>query len=379
MQIGGSPIREMMRRLDRGEDVLSLAGGEAAFEPPADLVALVARAMAEGRNRYTSTEGLPSLRRAIAELLRDSWQIRVDPDSEVLITVGCIEAIVLAATTIVRPGDRVLLPDPGWGVVEAVVARLGAQVDHYPLVEAEKWEIDADAIIGRLGEATRLVVVNTPSNPTGAMLSREGFAELVEAAARVGGTVLSDEVYENYVYQGAHVSSLSVGSLDNVVLANSFSKTFAITGWRLGYAVSNPSLIRRMVAVKETLSLCSPSAPQWAVGQFLADSEAYRDWARELCLDTMRRVLERLRAIPGVRCQEPSGGFYLFPDLSALEPSSDLMAARLLDGGVGVIPGAFFGSGGEGRVRIGFADRYEPISRALHRLEKVLSDSGGTS
>ena len=368
-----SPIREMMKRMEDGEKILSLAFGEANFDPPRELVQIAAGAMQSDKNLYTSTAGIPSVRQAIAEFAQKWWGARVDPDDNILMTVGGMEAIYLAAQVLVENGDSVLLPDPGWGVLPTLMRRRGAKVDFYPLIEQDNFSIDPEAIISRMDAKTKLIVLNTPSNPTGAVLSKEGFGMLLEAADKNGVFILSDEVYHNYVYTGRHVSGLSFDSYDNLIFVSSFSKTFAVTGWRLGYAIANPWIIRQMGIIKESISLCSFSIGQWALAEFLPNSEKYLLTVKDLCYENMRRVVARLRAIHGVKCTPPSGGFYVFPDLSSIESSSQMMFTRLLDGGVAVVPGDFFGSGGKGRVRIGFAADYESISKALDKLEAVLN------
>jgi len=368
-----SPMREMYKRLESGADILSLAFGEANFAPPAELLQAAEKALRGDKNLYTSTAGIPPIRRAIAGFAKKWWKADVDPDANILMTVGGMEAIFLAAQVVVEKGDKVLLPDPGWGVMRTVMQRQGAVVDFYPLVEQDSYIIDPEAIIDRMDEKTKLVVVNTPSNPTGAVLSQEGFAALLEAAAKRGIFILSDEVYHNYVYDGSHVSGLSFDALDNLIFINSFSKTFAVTGWRLGYAVAHPQIIRQMSIVKESISLCSFSIGQWALADFLPISETYLVNAQKLCHDNMLKMVAWLQAIPGVECTPPSGGFYVFPDLSRIEPSCQKLFMLALDGGVAIVPGDFFGSQGQGRVRLGFATDYESMSKALDRLEAVLA------
>ena len=367
-----SPIREMLKRMEDGAEILSLAFGEANFDPPDELIKMAIKAMQADKNLYTSTNGIPAIRQAIAKFAKKCWGAQVDPDSNILMTVGGMEAIFLASQVIIEKGDKVLLPDPGWGMMRTVMRRQGATVDFYPLVERDKFEIDPEQIINRMDAKTKLVVINTPSNPTGAVLSKEDFTTLMEEAEKRGIFILSDEVYHNYVYSDEHVSGLSFDSWEHLIFVNSFSKTFAVTGWRLGYAIANPLIIRQMGIIKESISLCSYSIGQWALAEYLPISDYYLLNAKKLCHDNMRRVVARLQAIPGVKCTPPSGGFYVFPDLSAIEPSSQKIFNRLLDGGVAVIPGDFFGPEGEGRIRIGFATDYDSISKALDRLEDVL-------
>ena len=367
-----SPMREMMKMMEERKGLLSLSAGEANFEAPKELLDSAVEAMRRGKNLYTSTNGIPQVREAISEFARRQWGAVVDPGTQILLTVGGMEAIYLATRIILEKGDKVLLPNPGWGVMRTVVERHGAQVESYPLEEKGSWSIDHEAILERMDGKTKLVVVNTPSNPTGATLSRDGFGALVEGAAAKGVFVLSDEVYHNYVYEGEHASAMAFDSPENVMVVNSFSKTFAVTGWRLGYAVAHPWLIRQMEIYKESISLCSFSIGQWALAEFLGRSEPYLKKTRAFCRGNMEKMVARLNAIPGVRCTPPRGGFYVFADFSQVEPSSQKLFKRLLDGGVAVVPGIAFGSLGEGRARLMFACPTDHMDKCLDRIERAL-------
>jgi len=368
-----SPIRGMMKMMEEQSDLLNLSAGEAAFDPPEELVEAAVKAMREGRNRYTSTNGTPGIRKAVAAFLAREMGVTIDPEENLLLTVGGMEAIFLAFRLLVETGDEVLLPDPGWGILRPMAQRLGGTLAFYPLHKGETWTIDPQAILDRIHDRTKVLVINTPSNPTGATLSREGYGAVLDKARRHGVFVLSDEVYHNYIYEGEHVSALEFDHLDHVIMINSFSKTFAVTGWRLGYAVAHPWIIRQMGVFKETISLCSFSIGQWALTAYLADSRPYLDRVRALCRGNMERVVERLSAIPGIHCPRPAGGFYAFADTSGVEPSEEALFRRLLDGGVAVVPGGFFGAQGAGHARIMFAASGELIDRGLDRMAAALT------
>jgi aspartate/methionine/tyrosine aminotransferase len=366
-----SPMRDMMKMMETAKDLMSLSAGEARFDAPRELIDAGVRAMQGGKNLYTSTNGIPQIREAVANFVNTQFNTKVNPEENILMTVGGMEAIYLATQILLEKGDKVLLPDPGWGVMRPIMERKGATVAYYPLEEKERWTIDADAIIEMMDETVKLVVINSPSNPTGAMLGKEGFARLIEKAQQMGIFILSDEVYHNYVFEGEHVSTLSFDCLENLVFINSFSKTFAVTGWRLGYAISHPWIIRQMGVFKESISLCSFSIGQWALAEYLESSSDYLDKVRALCRGNMEMMVERLNGIPGVRCTSPQGGLYAFPDFSEIEPSSQALFKRALDGGIAVVPGVFFGSQGEGHVRLMYAAERDLISKALDRLEAV--------
>ena len=265
-----SPMRKMMKMMEEHKDLLSLSAGEANFDPPEQLINLAIDAMRKDKNRYTSTNGIPEIREAVARFVYDQWGVKVDPGQNILMTVGGMEAIFLAARIVLEKGDRVLLPDPGWGVMRTVVERLGAVIDYYPLREEEQW------------------------------------------------------------------------------------------------------IIRQMGIFKESISLCSFSIGQWAMSEFLPVCKGYLQEAREFCRKNMEMLVEGLQAIPGVRCTPPLGGLYVFPDFSEIEPSSQELFKRLLNAGVAVAPGAFFGSQGEGRARLMFACPPERIEKGLERIRAAL-------
>ncbi|WP_300459159.1 pyridoxal phosphate-dependent aminotransferase [Desulfobacula sp.] len=367
-----SPIRDMMKRMEETPDLINLASGEANFDASPELIENAVEAMKTGRNRYTSTNGTPEIRSAIASFLDVQMGVAVNPEN-ILLTVGGMEAIYLATRLLINPGDTVLLPDPGWGIMKPITQRLGAKVRFYPLSRKKSWHINAEPILERIDDQCKLIVINSPSNPTGATITREAYAAILEKARRHGTFILSDEVYHNYLYSGEHVSALSFDALDHVIVVNSFSKTFAVTGWRLGYVIAHPWVIRQMGVYKETISLCSYSVGQWAMAQYLPRCQPYLDDARNLCRRNMEKMVERLNAIPGVKCPVPQGGIYVFPDFSEFEPSADKLFQCLLDSGVAVVPGPFFGVQGESHARIMFAASEEIIDRGLDRMEAALN------
>ena len=348
-----SPMGAMKQLMQQQPDLLNMAIGEANFDPPRALVEIASRLMLDTvhrKNLYTSTRGLPSTRAAIARFIERIWGVSVDPEQHILMTVGAMEALHLAIRILVDEGDTVLLPDPGWGVMVPLVTRRGGRVAYYPLAKAAPgtegaepgaWTIDAQAIIDRMDASTKVVVVNSPSNPTGAMLSRAGWDALIAAARVHEVVVITDEVYHNYVYGGTHASGLQVDpALENVVMVNSFSKAFAIMGWRMGYVVAHPWLIQQMDIYKESVSACSFSIGQWAIAEYLDDCAPYLAWAHDFCEGNMRLMVDRLRAIPGVEVAAPQGSLYVFADFSALEPSSATLTERLLKGGLAISGGS---------------------------------------
>jgi aminotransferase len=375
----GSPMLAMKKIMQDNPDIMNMAIGEANFDPPAALIETANRMLADRVNRkslYTTTRGLTEARHAIGRFVERTLGATVDPEQNIIITVGGTEALHLAVKALVSPGDKVLLPDPGWGPCAVLMNRQKADIVFYELGKTPEgsWTVDADSILEKLDSATKLLVVNSPSNPCGAMLSAEGWIKVMEKAKAHDVLVISDEVYHTYSYIGAYPSALPLDpEFDNLLIINSFSKTLAIMGWRVGFALAHPWLIRQMDVYKETLSACTPSIPQWALAEYLDDSEEYLAWAYDLCYGNMEKAVARLDAIPGVSCSPPQGGFYLFPDFSGVEADSAVLAERILRGGVAVAMGGAFGRGGQGCARLLVSAYWDDIDKALTRIEKALT------
>jgi aspartate/methionine/tyrosine aminotransferase len=373
-----SPMGAMKKIMQENPDIANMSIGEANFDPPAELVETACAMLKDTVNRkslYTSTRGLPSTREAVARYLKRWCGAAVDPEENILMTVGGTEALHLAVKALLEPGDKVLVPDPGWGPAAGLCARQGAELIYYELKKADAWTIDVDVILSKLDESIKVLIVNSPSNPTGAMITAaDDWKRIMEAARDKGVFVISDEVYHAYSYIGPYASALPHDpTLENLLIVNSFSKGFAIMGWRLGFAVGHPWLIRQMDVYKETVSACSPSIAQWAIGEYLDDSEDYLTRMKAMCRDNMDKMVAQLNAIPGVDCPPAQGGFYLFPDFSAIEPSSAEMAQRLLRGGVAVAMGGAFGPHGEGCARLLFSAYWPDIDKAVGRIAKALT------
>jgi len=380
-----SPMGAMKKIMQDNPDIVNMAIGEANFDPPERLIEIAQRMLADRVDRcslYTSTRGLPQVRQAVARFVERTFATSVDPEENVLMTVGGTEALYLAIKILVAAGDKVLLPDPGWGPCAAMMNRQGADIRYYTLGRTDalatgrlgSWTVDADAIVAALDPSFKVLVVNSPSNPTGAMLSAGGWRRVMEAAKANDVLVISDEVYHTYSYIGDYASALPLDpSLDNLVVINSFSKTLAIMGWRLGFVTAHPWLIRQMDVYKETVTACSPSIAQWAVAEYLDGSADYQRWAHSLCRENMEKAVARLGAIPGVDCPPPQGGFYLFPDFSGVEADSAALAERLLRGGVAVAMGGAFGPHGQGCARLLVSAYWDDIDKALGRVERALT------
>ncbi len=376
-----SPMAVMKRIMQENPDVVNQSIGEANFDPPAELLDIACTMLNDKvvrRSLYTTMRGLPETRAAVAGYLEHWCGGGADPEQNLIITVGGTEALHLAVRVLLEPGDKVLLPDPGWGPAVGLCARQGAQIVFYPLMKTDAWTVDVDAILDRMDPSIKLLIVNSPSNPTGAMITDPAdWKRILEAAREKGVFVISDEVYHAYTYTGDYPSALPHDpTFENLLIVNSFSKGFAIMGWRLGFAVGHPWLIRQMDVYKESMTACAPSIAQWAMTGYLQDlsySDEYLIRMRAMCRDNMDKMVPQLNAIPGVECLPAQGGFYLFPDFSAIEPSSAEMAQRLLRGGVAVAQGAAFGPHGEGCARLLFSAYWPEVDKAVGRIAAALT------
>jgi aspartate/methionine/tyrosine aminotransferase len=332
------------------------------------------RAIQEGQTRYAPVPGLERLREAIARDAGGRRGIQVSP-SQVVVGPGAKPALFFPTLALVEPGDEVIYPDPGFPTYAAMIAVAGGTPVPVPLREDEGFAIDLDALTERVGSRTRLIILNSPSNPTGGVLSRPALERIAELATERGIWVISDEIYARFTYgvEAPSIASLP-GMLEHTVICDGFSKTYAMTGWRLGFGIMPESLAERVElllthAVGSTATftqiagLAAIEGPQDPVAQVLEEYRRRRDL-----------IVEGLNVIPGVRCSRPGGAFYAFPNITAFgRPSAWLADYLLEEAGVAVLAGSDFGRGGEGYLRLCFAASQEVIRAALARMGQALA------
>jgi aspartate aminotransferase len=359
-----------------GADLVDLGAGEPDFPSPRVAVEAAARALRDGHTRYTEVGGLPALRGALAERYRGQgapWSA-----ADCLVTVGAKAALLEVALALLDAGDEVVIPSPCW-VSLADQARLaGAEPVLVPFGPADGFAIRAEPLLAAITERTRAVVVNSPCNPTGGLMAASELARLVEGCARRGVVVVSDETYDRFVWDGAahaSIAALARELPENVVLVGSFSKTWAMTGWRLGWVFAAP---RILAAVRAVQSHATSNPTTFAMHGALAALEHGEDEVRERLLEYQARrdLLARgLRSLRGVELVPPAGTFYAFPDCAAAAPpgieGSTALAERLLEtAGVVVVPGAAFGA--DRHLRISFAASRAAIEAGVERLRSAL-------
>jgi len=357
-----------------GRSVIHLEIGEPDFDTPANIREAAKAALDAGATHYPPFAGLPDLRAAIAEDATARKGFQVDP-GQVFVTVGGKGVMVYAILAVVEPADEVIVPDPGYPIYESLTRFLDATPVPIPIRMENDFQIDVDELEALITPRTKLVVINSPANPTGGVLTRSDIERIAALAIRHDLVVLSDEIYGRILYDGAeHVSIASLpGMAERTVVLDGFSKTYAMTGWRLGYAIV-PAWLEQAYGtlIINTISGATAFAqhgaiealrgPQDAVDGMVAEFKARRDL-----------IVDGLNEIPGIECLRPSGAFYVFPDISATGLSGHDFADRLLhETGVCVLAGTAFGHVGTGHVRISYANSRENLTEALGRLRSFV-------
>ncbi len=336
------------------------------------------QAIQDGHTRYTPPMGIPALRQAIAEDAEKRRKIEVHP-AQVVVGPGAKPALFFPTLALVRPGDEVIYPDPGFPTYAAMIGVAGGTPVPVPLREENDFAFDLDIFDKLLSDRTRLIILNSPSNPTGGVLSLPVLEHIADAARRHDIWVLSDEIYTRLAFDGMLVPSIAAlpGMRERTVICDGFSKTYAMTGWRLGYGIMPESLAERVGLLLTHSIGCTATFTQYAGLEALTGPQ---EQAENVVAEYQRRrdvLVAGLNAIPGVQCRVPQGAFYVFPNVSAFNRTSNWLADYLLEqAGVAVLPGTAFGAGGEGYLRLCFANSMENIQSALERISAALCKLG---
>lgn len=351
------------------EQSINLGLGEPDFNPPKAALEALKNAVFEGRNKYGPTPGFPDLRTALAETNR---KYKNDLTLEnVMVTGSASEALMATMMTFIESGCEVLYPDPGFVLYQPQIKIVGGTPVPYPVDQEHKFIPQAEQLNELVTSNTKAIILNSPSNPTGAVFEKEDIKAITQIAEDKNLLIISDEVYDRMVYDANHNSFL--GDYENVVFINSFSKIFAMTGWRLGYIISNPENIKGLTITHYHIMACPPSPFQFGALEALrSSSEFVEDMVKEFKL---RRdlIVEKLNSIDGITCLEPRGAFYAFPSFSQ-EISSVDFALKLAKAGVICSPGTAFGPRGEGHLRFSYAASRETIERGMDIVSKVAKE-----
>ncbi|WP_457554484.1 pyridoxal phosphate-dependent aminotransferase [Candidatus Pyrohabitans sp.] len=358
----------------QGKKVIPFGAGEPDFSTPDHIKRALVKALEEDFIYYTPAAGIPELREAIAEKLERENGICYDSE-EIVVTPGAKMALYAAIQVLVERGDEVLIPSPWWVSYPAMVELAEARAVFVPTYEEDGFRLLAEAIAEKITRRTKLLILNSPCNPTGAVLGREDVRAIAEVCQDHGIFVISDEIYEYMVYDGAeHVSIASLeGMKERVVTVNGFSKAYSMTGWRIGYAAGPREVIKAMTRLQAHSVSNVTSFVQRAAIEALRGSQEEVKRMVEAFDQRRRYMVEELRSIPQVSCVMPRGAFYAFPNFSAYDRDSFRLANYLLDkAGVATVPGAAFGSEGEGYLRLSYATSMENIREGIARIKRAL-------
>lgn len=376
--LGLSGIREIYEKAQKIPNVIRLEFGEPDFDTPDNIKSAAIEAIKRGATKYSSSSGIPELRKVVADKLKVQNSISYDSSTEVIITAGATPAIHLALVAILDQGEEILVPDPGWASYAHSVMISGAKPVPYALKESSDYAFEREKAEKLISDKTKAILINTPSNPMGSVLSRKNLQELSDFALEHKLFVLSDEVYEKFVYQnGIEDQHVSIGSLsemkEKTVTINALSKTYSMTGWRIGYAAAPEPIISAMTKINAAENSCVSTFTQYAAVEALTGSQ---DSVKRMisAFEERRNILvEGLNKFSGFNCPIPKGAFYAFPNIQKTGYSSKELALKIVDEAhVAVVPGSAFGKEGEGYLRIAYANSIENIKEALVRIGNIL-------
>jgi len=373
-QIAPSGIRKFFDLLASMEGVISLGVGEPDFATPWHIREAAIYSLEKGQTMYTSNSGMPELRRELSRYLKDSYNLSYNPDTELLITVGVSEALDLATRAILDPGDEVIMPDPHYVSYDACVILAGGTPIMVPTSEENNFELNAADIEARVTNKTKAILIGYPSNPTGAVMSKEKLLRLAEVARRHQLLVISDEIYARLVYGVKHTCFATLPEMkESTILLGGFSKAYAMTGWRIGYAAASKEIIAAMTKIHQYTIMCAPTMAQVAAIEALKSGESS---VLEMVEDYNRRRLMIIKGLNdiGLCCFEPRGAFYAFPSIKVTGMTSEEFAEKLLmEEKVAVVPGPAFGQCGEGYIRCCYATSLADIEEALLRMGRFVA------
>jgi len=362
-----------------GRDIIHLEIGEPDFDTPSNIREAAKRALDEGYTHYGPAPGFPALRDAIAKEVARTRGIKVDP-AEVVVTPGAKPIMFFSMLACVDEGDEVIYPNPGFPIYESVIEFLGAKAIPLKLREEKEFGFDIDELKQAISKRTRMLVLNSPHNPTGGILSSEDLREIARLAVEHDLLVLSDEIYSRTIYDGLkHTSVASFpGMKERTIILDGFSKTYAMTGWRLGYGVMPQNIAEAVTKIQINSNSCTASFSQMAGIEAICGPQSR---VEEMIGEFRRRrdvIVDGLNKLPGIRCLKPHGAFYVFPNVRSVGKDSKTLANYLLrEAGVACLSGTAFGEYGEGYLRFSYAASIENINTALERIRAALKQLTG--
>ena len=365
-RINDIPMSGIRKMFDlAGPDSINLGLGEPDLAPPKEAVEGMNRAASAGRNKYGPTAGIPELRKAVADRFRKYGDITGD---NIMITPSGSSALLEITMSVVNPGDDVLVPSPGFVIYGPHAQLAGGTYTEYKLTDGD-FQPDIDDIQSKITPRTKMLVVTTPSNPTGGVLNEESYKALCDIAADKDITIMSDEVYESFIYEGRHISFMN--QLDKAIVANGFSKMMAVTGWRMGFLCASKEMMEYLI--KMQYHVCaSPNMPaMYGILEALPNIDPYLENARGIYRKRRDLICKRINEIPGMSIEPPKGAFYAFPSYD-LDMKSQELAGELVKAGLICTPGSAFGKYGEGHLRFSYAADENKINAGMDILESTM-------
>ncbi|WP_094227477.1 pyridoxal phosphate-dependent aminotransferase [Methanolobus psychrotolerans] len=363
LDIDISGIRKMFE--GAGPNSINLGLGQPDFDTPQHIKQAAIDAINEGFTGYTAGPGIPELRQALSSKFKAENNFDASPE-EIIVTSGASEALELAIASLVDPGNEVLIANPGFVSYNSLVSLMGGRVASLPL--ADDLTISPEIVLEKISPKTKAMIINSPANPTGAVQSKSDMKAFAQIADDYGITLISDEVYEHFIYEGEHVSPAQFS--DNVITINAVSKTFSMTGWRIGYVAAKKEYTEQMIKVHQYVQACANSIAQKAAFAALAGPMDSVFTMRDEFKARRDMLVEGLNSI-GLNCASPKGAFYAFPEVPEGSTSGEV-ASKLVSNGVIVVPGTAFGDRGEGHIRLSYASSKDKLKSALDIMEKVL-------
>ncbi|MCR4598569.1 MAG: aminotransferase class I/II-fold pyridoxal phosphate-dependent enzyme [Acetatifactor sp.] len=374
VQIKPSGIRKFFDIVSEMKDAISLGVGEPDFDTPWHVREEGIYSLEKGKTFYTSNSGLKELRVEICNYIKRSQNITYDPLKEVIVTVGGSEAIDIGLRAMINPGDEVLIPQPSYVSYEPCAVLAGAKPVIINLKAENEFRLTAAEVEEAITEKTKILILPFPNNPTGAIMEKEDLEAVAEVVKKHDIYVMSDEIYAELTYKGKHVSIASLpGMQERTILINGFSKAYAMTGWRLGYACGPEAIIKQMTKIHQFAIMCAPTTSQYAAVEALKNGDADVAMMRESYNQRRRFLINAFKEM-GLECFEPFGAFYIFPCIKEFGMTSDEFATRFLEEEkVAVVPGTAFGDCGEGFLRISYAYSLEKLKLAIGKLEHFIT------
>jgi aspartate/methionine/tyrosine aminotransferase len=358
----------------QGREIVHLEIGEPDFDTPKNIKDAAAKALSSGYTHYTPSAGMPELRQAVADYISKTRKLDVKPE-EVVITPGGKPIMFFSILALVNPGDEVLYPNPGFPIYESLINFVGAKPVPIQLKEQNEFGLDPEYVKKMITKKTKMIILNSPENPTGGVVTREQLKVIADSVAdRNDVFVLSDEIYSRIIYEGKHESITQFrGMKDKTILLDGFSKTYAMTGWRLGYGVMRKDLAEKAAQLMTNSNSCTCAFTQLAGVEALTGSQKEPERMVEEFRKRREVIVSGLNNIEGITCKKPHGAFYVFPNITGTGMDCHKLGDHLLNNaGVAVLAGTSFGKFGEGYLRLSFANSVENIKKALDRIAKAI-------